>query len=530
MTERPTEPYPDPEEPAAHAAGGGGEASSGPVPANPARITTSGPTPEPTPEPAVADIASAAPAMPPPAAAPETGPAGSEAPSRPIWAAPAEPAQPAAEPITVAPAAAFSPEPERIDRDRVTWQTAAQPTPESWFEPSAAAATTVAQPTPTTQSRSRGLLGPILGAAIIAAILASGGTYLTLRATGALDQPAAAATVPPGQTASSPQQVRIEESSAIIDVAAKVSPAVVKITTTANASTQDPTALPAEGIGSGIIYDKNGWILTNRHVVSGSDQLKVELKDGRSFDGTIYGIDTLTDLAIVKVDATDLPTAPIGDSSNLKVGETTIAIGSPLGTYTSTVTSGILSGTGRSIDTGTERVNNLLQTDAAINPGNSGGPLLDAGGNVIGINTAIAENANGIGFAIPINIARPIMEQAVAGQKLARPYIGIRYQMLDLQTANQLNLPVHEGAYVDGGTDASGQTSPAVVAGGPGDKAGLKQGDIIVSIEGQPIDTEHPLDSVLTQFAPGRTVTLGILRNGQKMDLQITLGTRPADL
>ena len=123
------------------------------------------------------------------------------------------------------------------------------------------------------------------------------------------------------------------------------------------------------------------------------------------------------------------------------------------------------------------------------------------------------------------------MEQAVAGQKLARPYIGIRYEMLDLQRPTELDLPVHEGAYVDGGqTDASGQASPAVVAGGPADKAGVKQGDIIVSIEGQTIDSEHPLDSVLTQFAPGRTVTLGILRNGQKIDVQVTLGTRPADL
>ena len=264
--------------------------------------------------------------------------------------------------------------------------------------------------------------------------------------------------------------------------------------------------------------------------MSGGGKLTVELKDGRRFDGTIYGIDTLTDLAIVKVDATDLPTAAIGDSSTLKVGQTTIAIGSPLGTYTSTVTSGILSATGRSIDVDNGRINNLLQTDTAINPGNSGGPLLDAGGNVIGINTAIAANANGIGFAIPINIARPIMEQAVAGQKLARPYIGIQYQMLDLQSATRLKLPVHEGAYISDGQDASGQPTPAIKSGGPADKAGIKSGDIIVAIEGQTIDTEHPLDSVLTQFAPGRTVTVGLLRNGQTVEVKLTLGVRPANL
>jgi S1-C subfamily serine protease len=523
-TERPTEPYPDPADPSARqpepdASDASDASATPPAPSHvaPARITTSGPTPEPA-EPVVQPAAIPGPVAPPDQVAPPE-PLALTAPAATLANEPSPAPQPAA---------VFSPEPDRIDRDRVAWQTPVQPTPEAWFEPAAAAATAVpATAAGQAPRRTTGVLAPVLAASLIAATLASGGTYLTLRATGALDQPASTSTVPSGQTASTPQQVKVEESSAIIDVAAKVSPAVVRIISS-NASINDPTA--TEGIGSGIIYDKSGWILTNRHVVSGSDQLRVELKDGRSFTGTIYGIDTLTDLAIVKIDATDLPTATIGDSSALKVGQTTIAIGSPLGTYTNTVTSGILSATGRSIDVESGRINNLLQTDTAINPGNSGGPLLDIGGNVIGINTAIAANANGIGFAIPINIARPIMEQAVAGQKLARPYIGIRYQMLDLQTADQLKLSVHDGAYVDGGQDASGQTAPAVVSGGPADKAGIRQGDIIVSIEGQAIDTEHPLDSVLTQFAPGRTVTLGILRDGQKMEVQVTLGTRPADL
>ena len=227
----------------------------------------------------------------------------------------------------------------------------------------------------------------------------------------------------------------------------------------------------------------------------GSDQLTVELKDGREFTGTVYGIDTLTDLAIVKVDATGLPAAPIGNSSTSRSASSTIAIGSPLGTYTNTVTSGIVSATGRAIDvdSGADSTT-CIQTDAAINPGNSGGPLLDAGGNVIGINTAVAANANGIGFAIPINIARPIMDQALAGQKLARPYIGIRYETIDLQRSKEHGLPVDEGALVDGGQSGPAARAAAIVPDGPADKAGVKEGDIIVAIEGQTIDTEHPLD------------------------------------
>ncbi len=453
----------------------------------------------------------------------------------PVLPAPAGTVADPSAPAAPGPFAAYSPEPDRVDRDRATWQTPVQPTPEAWFEPAAAAATATVPapgavaPSPTAdRRRGGGILVPVFAAALISATLASGGTYLTLRASGALDQPAAAAANPTGLTTGATQPIKIDESSAIIAVAAKVGPAVVRIVSSATANANDPTA--TEGIGSGVIYDKNGWILTNRHVVSGSDKLQVELKDGRRFEGTIYGIDTLTDLAIVKIEATDLPAAALGDSSALKVGQTTIAIGSPLGTYSNTVTSGILSATGRTIDVGSGQINNLLQTDTAINPGNSGGPLLDTGGNVIGVNTAIAANANGIGFAIPVNIAKPIMEQAVAGQKLARPYIGIRYEMLDLQRAGELNLSVNDGAYINGGQNATGQSSAGVIPEGPADKAGIKEGDIIVSIEGHTIDTEHPLDSVLTQFAPGRTVTVGLLRNGQKVEVQVTLGTRPADL
>jgi len=393
----------------------------------------------------------------------------------------------------------------------------------------------VAEPPDVSPQSSRGL-GTVIVAAVLAAILASGGTFVALNASGALNRtvtPAAATTNTP---AGARLPVTIDESSAIIDAAAKASPAVVQITSTTQATSIAGGTIPETGVGSGIIYDASGWILTNRHVVSDESgntvtSMTVELKDGSQYKGTVYGVDTLTDLAIVKIDAKNLPAAPIGSSSDLKVGQLAIAIGSPLGTYTGSVTSGIISAQGRSItvSSGT-RLNNLIQTDAAINPGNSGGPLLDAAGNVIGINTATASGSNGIGFAIPIDIARPIMQQALAGKQLSRPYIGVRYVAIDLQLKQKDNLPVSQGALLGPGQDANGQSTPAVAPGSPAEQAGLKDGDIITGVAGHAIDTTHPLDLVLSQFSPGQTVAVDILRNGSKLTVQVTLGTRPANL
>ena len=327
-------------------------------------------------------------------------------------------------------------------------------TPERWYEPAPTPAAT-AVPTSTTRGDGRGG-GSLLAAALLSAVLASGGTVLALNAAGALDRPVAAVTSPQSTNAGALQPVAIDESSATIAVATNVSPAVVKIRVTGASDTGNLGVIPPTGVGSGVIFNSNGWILTNHHVVEGGEKFDVELKDGRMLSGTVYGIDTLTDLAIVKVDATGLPTAAIGKSDELKVGQLVIAIGSPLGTYSNSVTSGIVSAKGRSITTdNNEQLSNLIQTDAAINPGNSGGPLLDAGGNVIGINTAIAQNSNGIGFAIPIDIARPIMDQAVAGQPLTRPYMGIHFVSITRQIADQQKLPVNVGALV-GGVDQNG--------------------------------------------------------------------------
>ena len=379
---------------------------------------------------------------------------------------------------------------------------------------------------PVVPSRRRGAgIGTIVTVSVLSAVLASGGTVLLLDRAGAFDNPAPASIIGSGQQTGSQLPVTIDESSAIIDAAAKVGPAVVKIDTEGSGS--DPFQQATKGVGSGVIYDPNGWILTNRHVIADATKLTVDLKDGRSFPGTVYGIDTLTDLAIVKIDQTGLPTAPIGHSDGLKVGQLVVAIGSPLGTYSFSVTSGIVSGKGRTItvDDG-KRISNLIQTDAAINPGNSGGPLVDAAGSVVGINTAVATDSSGIGFAIPVDIARPIMDQALKGEPLSRPWIGVRFVPIDKQLQQDRSLSVDSGALVT----TTGGTGPAITPDSPADKAGLKDGDVILSINGTTIDQEHPLDALLVQFAPNDTITLHVLRDGGTVQVTVKLGTRPKDL
>ncbi|HUG30087.1 MAG TPA: trypsin-like peptidase domain-containing protein [Candidatus Limnocylindria bacterium] len=438
------------------------------------------------------------------------------------------PPAPGGDPQTETETVAYAPPPER----RPDWARSA------WLEPAASqpsAPPPVVEPV-RVQARAGGTgIGSVIAAAVLSAILASGGTVLLLSSTGALDRA-------PGPGASGLAAVSsqvpgpVDESSAIVNAAAKVSPAVVRITATGIGSEVFGGILPDTGVGSGVIFDADGWILTNRHVVVTADgdiapSLTVELKDGRELIGSVYGVDTLTDLAIVKVNATGLPAAPIGKSADIKVGQLAIAIGSPLGTYTSTVTTGIISATGRTILIDADlRLTNLIQTDAAINPGNSGGPLLDATGAVIGINTAVERDSTGIGFAIPIDIARPIMIQALAGQPLARPFVGIRYQQIDAKLKREEGLSVDAGALIGPSTGPSGETLPAIAPDSPAEAAGLQDGDIVLRIEDQIIDSEHPLDAVLTSYGPGQTVRMTILRGGTEMSISITLGTRPEGL
>jgi serine protease Do len=365
---------------------------------------------------------------------------------------------------------------------------------------------------------------PVVVIAIVAGLLS-----------GALSAVAVTSVLDGGPTATSPavarspdadpvSDVRIDESSAVIEAVDRVAPAVVTITTSGGGLLGTAT-----GTGSGLIYDAGGWILTNRHVVEDASTLTVTLNDGRVFEGTVYGIDTLTDLAIVTIDGTDLPAAPIGRSSDLKPGQLAIAIGNPLG-YENTVTTGIVSGLGRQITASDatqssppDTLRNLIQTDAAINPGNSGGPLVNSAGQVIGINTAVSTTAQGLGFAIPIDVARPIMEQALAGQPLARPYIGVWYMPINPALAEERDLPVDYGAYIA----TSGGDGP-IIPGSPAEAAGLQAGDVIVAVDGRQLSAEADLSMMLLPYAPGDTVTLRVLRDNSVREVEVTLGVQPA--
>jgi serine protease Do len=364
---------------------------------------------------------------------------------------------------------------------------------------------------------------PIIGVAVVAGIVS--GALSAAAVSNALRQP----TTPLSEGGASPaaesvSDVRIDESSAVIDAVERVSPAVVTITRRGGGFLGSE-----EGTGTGFIYDGDGWIVTNRHVVRDAEALIVALNDGREMPAEIIGLDTLTDLAIIKIDATGLPTAPIGSSADLESGQLAIAIGNPLG-YENTVTTGVVSGLGRQItasdaaQSSAETLNNLIQTDAAINPGNSGGPLVNSAGQVIGVNTAVSTEAQGLGFAIPIDVAKPIMQQALDGEEIVRPWIGVFYRAIDPAFAEMNDLPVDYGALI--ATDSGGNP---IFSGSPAEAAGLREGDIIVGIDGEQIGPETDLSMLIVQHEPGDTITLRVLRDNSVSEIEVTLGELPAD-
>jgi serine protease Do len=299
-----------------------------------------------------------------------------------------------------------------------------------------------------------------------------------------------------------------------------VGPAVVTVTGTIQGQAS-PFGLSSSGTvsGSGFFISDQGYILTNNHVIDGTKNISVILSDGTQENATVVGSDMYSDIAVLKVTGKVPAVATLGNSDILNPGETAIAIGSPLGDFKNTVTVGVISATGRSIDTGNGyTMDNMIQTDAAINQGNSGGPLVDLAGQVIAINTLIVRNsgtgtvAEGLGFAIPINTAQLVAQQIIQQGYFTRPYMGISFQPITPDIANAYNLPVQYGAYL---TD--------VAASSPASKAGLQAGDIITKLDNVAIDGTHDYINLLFTYKPGDTVTVEFYRNGQTQQVQVTL-------
>ena len=329
----------------------------------------------------------------------------------------------------------------------------------------------------------------------------------------------------------------------VSDVAQKVGNSVVRIDASRTVATNVPAAfndpffrqffgsqipnIPNEqiqkGLGSGFIVSSDGLILTNAHVVDGSDKVEVTLKDGRTFAGEVMGTDSLTDVAVIKIAAEELPAVTFANSNELQPGEWAIAIGNPLG-LDNTVTTGIISATGRTsaqVGVADKRVS-FIQTDAAINPGNSGGPLLNAKGEVVGVNTAIIQNAQGLGFAVPANTARDIAEELIAKGRVDHPFLGIQMAQIDSQLKEQLKSQNNLAVDTDEGVLIVG-----VAANSPAEKAGLKSGDVIKEIAGKAITKTDEVQKAVAKTEVGEKLALGLQRNNKQLNLDVEVGILP---
>ena len=349
--------------------------------------------------------------------------------------------------------------------------------------------------------------------------------------------------------------INVRENSDIISVVKKASSAVVSIIISkdlqqANNGTdpllnpfffnpfyqnqqQNNSAQPAYqevGAGSGFFISPDGLILTNKHVVADAQaKYTVITSDGKEYDATVLARDPINDLALVKIDIQNAPTLKLADSSGLQIGQQVVAIGDSLGEYSNTVTAGIVSGIGRNVTAGgegtSEQLEGVIQTDAAINPGNSGGPLLDLAGDVVGVNTAIDEQGQLVGFAIPSNDAEKDVLSFEKYGSIIKPFLGVRYVMLTPDIQKQKNLPVDRGAWITSDY-TQGAAAPAVVPGSAADKAGLKDGDIILSVNGTQLSQRETLTELLKNFNPGDELHMSVLRAGKTLDVTVILGEK----
>ena len=323
------------------------------------------------------------------------------------------------------------------------------------------------------------------------------------------------------------EKIVVEESSAIIDSVNKVSDAVVSITLKTTVTNIFGQTYQAEGAGSGFIITSDGLVITNKHVANDTAATyTVITKDEKTYDAKIQSIDPFNDIAVLKIDARNLPVVELGDSDQLKVGQWVVAVGNALGQFQNTVTAGIISAKDRKIEASdsngnsAETLSGLLQTDAAINSGNSGGPLVNLLGQVVGINTAVAQGAQGIGFAIPINEAKSAIDSIKTSGRIIRPYLGVRYIELNKALADENQLSVDYGALIQRGQKL---TDFAVVPGSPADKAGLVENDIILEIDGQKIDESHPLLKLVQNHQVGDTITLKVLSKDKEKEVKVKL-------
>jgi serine protease Do len=351
--------------------------------------------------------------------------------------------------------------------------------------------------------------------------------------------------------------IKLEEESATIEAVKKVSPSVVSIVITKELekfySLTGPDIFPFDdlfnwpfkfkfsfpqlkeerkeyqiGGGTGFIISEDGLILTNKHVVSDEEaDYTVILNDGRRFEAEILARDPILDIAIVKIEARDLPVVILGDSDSLQIGQTVIAIGFALGEYQNTVTKGVVSAIGRTVTAsgarGAELLEGVIQTDAAINPGNSGGPLLNLAGQVVGVNTAISREGQLIGFAIPINPVKKVINSIKKYGRIVRPMLGVRYRMITKEMAKINNLPVDYGALISRGSKPE---EIAVLPGSPADKAGIVENDIILEINGQKLDENHSLVKEIAKYEPGQEIELLLLHKGKERRIKVILEER----
>ena len=368
--------------------------------------------------------------------------------------------------------------------------------------------------------------------ALASALMASAGTYIVVEGGGRhLASSAAASELS--------RYPITDDRNAVINAVKKVSPSVVYIDTKVSRKSSrgsrdsmerfvreffgndipfqeyEERTVPSHGTASGVIISADGYILTNDHVVRGADEITVTLNDKKQFKGIIKGSDRVSDIALVKIDANNLPVARLGDSDKVEVGEWVIAVGNPYG-YDNTVTVGVISGRKRNLSDGSKEYQDLLQTDAAINPGNSGGPLVNLNGEVIGINTAIIPFAQGIGFAIPVNAAKKIEAQLQAQGKVVRPYVGIYMQDIDDAIADYLRLPFKKGVLVS-----------AVMQGSPAAAAGFKKGDVVLEVDGKKVEAPDEFRRIIQSRSIGDAIRVLIWRSGKQEAVSLKVGEMP---